>query len=735
LKKIILPGLLVFVVISGSGLFLRTSLSSFLLFPWIAGYLLLVFAVSYHALFSKERLNTFPFIVLGVLQLNFLVQTTGGIHSSLWPAYFLFAVLVAAFSPPLRTAATAALILVIESANLLLSGEAGIWMIFGGFALSLVAVSATTSFIMTRARREAQRVKEDHAQLIAHADAYDPLAGHAELEQLTAEARQASNVKAARQRDDAFDGLIEMIYGFVPAHTYALFLKEPLRGTSVFALRARRSLAEDSCLAPLGTRLDPGNDHGIIEGCIRDGQPQYFANLDHTPGNLGYYARPVSIKSLFADPIRSQDEVVGILVVDSLETGAFSLETQDLFSRFAPFFVQLIEKIRLAQELDLRARNFAGLHKMSAVMNSSLDLGTIFEKLAMELAVLAPHDICLVVRYDEKTKDAHVIHQSGAVTLTRNDGSLLDTLAEAIRLPGSGRNGQENDLRFPIAESAVLSRMLNQAEQCDTTPYHFHNLGERDWDKGFFSRALKLTEQLGSLSCWPLVTGDKFIGAFFLGALQPDAFSEYNRSFLDTLMNQFAVVMDNMILHQQVQNMALTDGLTGLLNHRTFMEKMDEEVRRLNRAEELHFSLLLLDIDLFKKVNDEYGHPVGDVALKTISGVIHEMARSIDFVARYGGEEFAVGLVGADDEGAYKMAERIRKAVEATAITAGKITLKRTLSIGVASYSSRCAKREELISQADQALYHAKHNGRNRVCRYGELNADEADRARAHAQK
>ncbi len=151
------------------------------------------------------------------------------------------------------------------------------------------------------------------------------------------------------------------------------------------------------------------------------------------------------------------------------------------------------------------------------------------------------------------------------------------------------------------------------------------------------------------------------------------------------------------------------------------MEKMDDEFRRLDRAEYQNFSLLLFDIDHFKKVNDEHGHPVGDVALKAVAGVIRQMARSIDFVARYGGEEFAIGMVGADTEGAKIMAERIRKTVESTVITAGKITLKKTVSIGVASYYPGCGKKEVLIAQTDQALYHAKHTGRNRVCLYSDI--------------
>jgi diguanylate cyclase (GGDEF)-like protein len=329
------------------------------------------------------------------------------------------------------------------------------------------------------------------------------------------------------------------------------------------------------------------------------------------------------------------------------------------------------------------------------------------------------------VQYDNRDRTIAIAHQSGSVTFTSLGPSLLGKITSVVKSAGSDEAGAEQEKRFPVEQGTLLNQMLNQWEQGQVAPYHFFDLGERKVN-GLFNTTTGLSRQLRSLSCWPLVTREKFIGVFFLGSLRPNAFSEYHRYFLDTLMNQVAVVMDNVILHKQVQNMALTDGLTGLLNHRTFMDKLDLEFQRLDRNEERHFSLLLLDIDFFKAVNDTHGHPVGDVALKTIAGVIREMARGIDFVARYGGEEFAVGMVGADSAGAQKMADRIRKAVENAAITAGKIVLKRTLSIGVASYFPGCSKKETLIDQADQALYQAKQAGRNRVCLFHETRDAEA---------
>ncbi len=214
-----------------------------------------------------------------------------------------------------------------------------------------------------------------------------------------------------------------------------------------------------------------------------------------------------------------------------------------------------------------------------------------------------------------------VVHQSGAVTFAMPTRPCSKDHVAFL----AGRRRKERGRRqdtSPSKQGTLINQMLHQWEQRQSAPYHFFDLGERKVI-GLLDTTTGLTRQLRSLSCWPLATGEKFIGAFFLGSLQANAFSEFHRNFLDTLMNQVALVMDNAILHKQISNLARTDGLTGLLNHRTFMEKLDEEYKRLDR-EPRPFSILLMDIDNFKRVNDKYGHPVGDVAIKTIAKVLHE---------------------------------------------------------------------------------------------------------------
>ena len=168
-----------------------------------------------------------------------------------------------------------------------------------------------------------------------------------------------------------------------------------------------------------------------------------------------------------------------------------------------------------------------------------------------------------------------------------------------------------------------------------------------------------------------------------------------------------------------LQTLVTTDGLTGLKNHRAFQEQVEHEIATAHRYQ-TPLSLLLIDIDHFKQVNDQHGHPVGDDVLKTLASLLQSNARAADFIARYGGEEFAVLLPYTDEEGAVIIAERLRIQVGATAWNVGPLTV----SIGIATLTPRTAGRAELIAQADAALYTSKNHGRNCVTHAAKLLPD-----------
>lgn len=163
--------------------------------------------------------------------------------------------------------------------------------------------------------------------------------------------------------------------------------------------------------------------------------------------------------------------------------------------------------------------------------------------------------------------------------------------------------------------------------------------------------------------------------------------------------------------------LARTDGLTGLLNRRGFTESLDVEVRRTERHER-PFSLLMIDVDYFKKFNDAFGHPAGDRLLISLGEILSENLRAMDVVARYGGEEFAVILGETSTEYATQVAEKLRQAVRTQVFREagdGKPAGRVTISIGVATYPQDASSPSGLISQADQALYLAKEAGRDLV--------------------
>jgi len=171
-------------------------------------------------------------------------------------------------------------------------------------------------------------------------------------------------------------------------------------------------------------------------------------------------------------------------------------------------------------------------------------------------------------------------------------------------------------------------------------------------------------------------------------------------------------------LERRIMELANTDALTGLLNRRAFMERMEQEISRAQR-EKNPLSLILTDIDHFKSVNDRHGHQVGDLVLQRFTERLSESSRPYDFVGRYGGEEFVVCLPGADISQTRSVAERMRRRVEEMKITLphSSQSIRITGSFGVASLRAGSKESVDLITgRADDVMYRAKSEGRNRVC-------------------
>lgn len=227
----------------------------------------------------------------------------------------------------------------------------------------------------------------------------------------------------------------------------------------------------------------------------------------------------------------------------------------------------------------------------------------------------------------------------------------------------------------------------------------------------------KLTEKSLIKSCIfiPLKFRETFLGfLFFAGKKTHDPFTNYDKVLFSNLASQTAISIQNAKLYE----LAITDGLTKLYIHRYFQTRLESE---LSRAKRYHskLSLLLMDLDHFKKVNDTYGHQQGDQVLKSFAQIIRSRIRPSDVPARYGGEEFAILLPETSVEGAKQVGEKLRASWEEFAFQFPDGEKHFTASVGV-SFWDGFSSREVFIQQADRALYKAKEMGRNRVCLYSD---------------
>ena len=365
----------------------------------------------------------------------------------------------------------------------------------------------------------------------------------------------------------------------------------------------------------------------------------------------------------------------------------------EIYERNAQLELEIEER---TNELNEANRRMLTLQHIWEMMNSSKPLSSILDttvnNLQGELGYM--HSCILQKRSDENGEYFSMMAAS-------ND-SLFEIVNSKLDTP-------LNTQRLNFQKSDVIKAVLRSKEILQST----------DLRAGLLSLAPDLKEEdleelLSETHCrsFMIVPLSKMThtGILIVMSSRIEA-TEAEIDFLKLFSQQIELAITIADLFQMVREQAVTDALTTLYNRRFFEESIEKEFIRANRQKQ-PFSVIGIDLDHLKQINDKYGHVYGDLAIKQISSVLKQNARSIDVPARIGGEEFNVLLPGIDSKGAMIAAERIRKAIEATPIeTVGTITA----SLGVATFLEHANNVEELLELTDQAMYNSKRNGRNQV--------------------
>jgi len=420
---------------------------------------------------------------------------------------------------------------------------------------------------------------------------------------------------------------------------------------------------------------------GMVLSCIREKQA-FSANGQGEKESDPGYIKKDKISSITVVPLLDGSAVTGVLSVDSSRYQAFSGADKETISMFAAHVMRALARERAYLMIKRDVFGLKVLKQESSGLTSSLDSEVIVRRLCDGARKIAPSEVFFFLSEDDKFR---LLHPAALTVKQRQLCTLRGTMV---------------NMAVENRQTIYLSDVANY--RVPVMPFK--------------------TADARALMAVPMFYEGNLLGLFVMMSEKRDFLDTFQIDMLKVMCNHAATSIANARLHAAIEKMATTDGLTALCNHRRFQEKLSEELRRLNRFSE-PLSLLMTDIDHFKKVNDSYGHPVGDLVLKGVAGIIREEIRDIDVAARYGGEEFAVILPGTDSEGALKTAERLRKTLEDKEFSADGAVLKVTISIGLATSPQDGAGKEELIEKADQALYHAKRNGRNRCVFWAGINS------------
>ncbi len=435
-----------------------------------------------------------------------------------------------------------------------------------------------------------------------------------------------------------------------------------------------RLLAHVGCPdAPAETPVSSG-----IRGRVaRTGRPEFVSSASDDPD---YVASSPEVTSMAVVPVVLEGVTTGVLAVEGTGARPLAPHSCEFLTEFAEQVSIAVRNASLFEDLRRTHDELQVLFEAAKAVSGTLDLRTVLDSLVSVTCRAFGYENGALLMVDSTTGDLIVEAAYG-----------YNRPVVGVRVPaGAGISGWVARSGSPLIVDDV----------------------RRD------SRYMEVDDRTCSEMAVPLIAEGKVLGVFNVESTRPAAFGQRDLRLLGALASYAIVAIQNARLYEQAQRLAITDGLTELFNHRYFYEALDRLLER-SRRDAVPLSIIMAEIDHFKKHNDTYGHRSGDEVLRTVAGLLRRGSRPSDVVARYGGDEFMVVLPGVGKAAAHETAERLRRTVEAYPFAGngdGAPSIASvTMSMGVAAYPQDGATTSALVEAADRSQYAAKRSGGNRV--------------------
>src|SRR6266404_3117344 len=467
--------------------------------------------------------------------------------------------------------------------------------------------------------------------------------------------------------DEVLNRILEIIRDFFQLQNGAVLLLDKSRQE----LQVRAHLGRSN--VDVGYRIPKGT--GLTWAAVDLRRPVFAPDVLNDPR----YLRMVNeTRSEVTIPLIVRGEVIGVLDFQSEQLDYFNPEKIDLLTLFSTQASMALENARLYSAERRRSEQLEAINAIAKKTTRVLDLDEL-------LTVVCQ----LLLEWFRIDHVAVLLAENESLRIRAHEGRLTPNVAMGSTLtPGTGLAARALSMGRCVIEN------------------HVNNVD--GYIVGF--------AETQSEMCVPLIIFGEKLGVLALDSAHNNAFDNDDIQPLESVADLCAAAIQNAHNFDRMKQLAYVDGLTGIHNRRYFEMRIVEELERAARFQG-RMSVIMVDIDHFKKMNDEFGHLLGDEMLRAVSNILKQQLRKMDMVCRYGGDEFAIVVPETTGESAVRVAEKLRRQVE-THFFPG-VPRPVTISCGVADYPAHGVTRDEVVAAADSALYQAKQAGRNQVASAG----------------